>query len=273
MTKELSKRIITAAVLIPLVLVFTLWKNTLPFAVGICALAILGNWELTSLLKKASQPVNTGVAMAGAILIAVALILQPCEGWLLFICVLAGLIFVCFLTKMFTENPTESVATYISANIFAALFFPFFFCFIWFLRNIDKGSFWIIFLFVAIWVSDSAAYFVGTRFGKHKIVPKISPKKSLEGFIGGIVIGTLAAFLIYFIFLREAGLAFWQVLIITVDVVVAGVLGDLFESMLKRDAGVKDSGSIFPGHGGILDRLDSLLFAAPVLYVYLRAWL
>jgi phosphatidate cytidylyltransferase len=268
---ELSKRLITAAVLIPVVLFLTLWKNDVPFAIGIYLFAVLGNWEMQNILKKAGEPVQTPIAMLGAIFIPLCFYLE--EGWILFTFVLTALLMVCFLLKMFTQEPTQGVARYVSANLFAALFFPLFISFIWLLRSLESGGLWIIFLFCAIWASDSFAYFAGTRFGKRHVVPKISPKKSLEGFIAGLLGGTIVSVIFYFIFLRSADLAMWQLVIIALDVVVAGILGDLFESMLKRDAGVKDSGNFFPGHGGIYDRLDSLLIGAPVLYIYLRAWL
>ncbi|KIA90029.1 phosphatidate cytidylyltransferase [Kaistella jeonii] len=122
----------------------------------------------------------------------------------------------------------------------------------------------VFFLFILIWSSDTFAYFTGKFFGKHKMAPKISPKKTWEGFAGGVVLTLILGFFVekYFPELRGN----WMV--VGVLVAVFGPLGDLVESQLKRTFGVKDSGNIIPGHGGILDRLDSFIICAPVVYLY-----
>lgn len=127
----------------------------------------------------------------------------------------------------------------------------------------------ILALFVFIWVNDTGAYLVGTLFGKHRLNERISPKKSVEGFIGGIVFTVLASFA----FIRFVPVSpidsnlFWAVFALIVA--LFGTLGDMFESLIKRTYNVKDSGDIMPGHGGILDRIDSLLVAVPAVYLYL----
>lgn len=122
----------------------------------------------------------------------------------------------------------------------------------------------VFFLFILIWSSDTFAYFTGKFFGKHKMAPKISPKKTWEGFAGGVVLTLILGFFVekYFPELRGN----WMV--VGVLVAVFGPIGDLVESQLKRTFGVKDSGNIIPGHGGILDRLDSFIICAPVVYLY-----
>ena len=125
----------------------------------------------------------------------------------------------------------------------------------------------LIGLFIIIWSSDVFAYLVGSWIGKHKLFERISPKKSWEGSIGGLVFAMLAAYLLS-LFYKQFSLAEW--LIFAVIVVVFGALGDLVESMLKRQAGVKDSGTLLPGHGGVLDRFDAVLFATPFVFVYVN---
>ena len=135
------------------------------------------------------------------------------------------------------------------------------------LGQIHAGRGWkaTVYLIASIVVSDSMQYYTGRAFGRHPLAPAISPKKTIEGAIGGLVFGTA--------FIAIAG---WYLFALTpsgtipfgVTVVVAGILGDLFESRLKRAASIKDSSSLIPGHGGVLDRIDALLFAAPVFYVY-----
>ena len=125
----------------------------------------------------------------------------------------------------------------------------------------------IIGIFILIWVNDSFAYLVGRTFGKHKLFERVSPKKTVEGFMGGFIFAIIASYFLY-LYSNELTLPQWAIL--AVVVVIAGTLGDLVESKFKRMAGVKDSGAILPGHGGLLDRLDSLVFAAPFAYLTLQ---
>lgn len=120
-------------------------------------------------------------------------------------------------------------------------------------------------IFIMIWCNDTFAYICGKLFGKHKLYEKISPKKTIEGFIGGALFTQIAAFLIFRYMEIEASLVFWMCTALGISVI--GTIGDLIESKYKRQAGVKDSGSIMPGHGGILDRFDSILFAAPFIFL------
>lgn len=121
--------------------------------------------------------------------------------------------------------------------------------------------------FILIWVNDSFAYLVGKNFGKQKLFEKISPKKTVEGFLGGLFFSCVAS---YFIATFTQTLTFTNWLILSIIISVFGTIGDLIESKFKRQAKVKDSGMIMPGHGGLLDRLDSIIFAAPFIYLFLR---
>ncbi len=133
--------------------------------------------------------------------------------------------------------------------------------------NDDFVKFLIIGIFLLIWVSDSFAYIVGRLLGRTKLFPRVSPKKTVEGALGGLVFALATAYLLA---KYEPIITPWQWLVLAAIIVVAGGLGDLVESKLKRAAGVKDSGAILPGHGGMLDRLDSLVFAAPFAYLTLN---
>ncbi|WP_299890040.1 phosphatidate cytidylyltransferase [uncultured Lacinutrix sp.] len=121
--------------------------------------------------------------------------------------------------------------------------------------------------FIIVWVNDTFAYLVGKNFGKQKLFPSISPKKTVEGFLGGLLFACIAS---YFIFTYTETLTFNNWLILSVIISFIGTIGDLIESKFKRQAGVKDSGVIMPGHGGLLDRFDSVIFAAPFIYLFLR---
>jgi phosphatidate cytidylyltransferase len=132
------------------------------------------------------------------------------------------------------------------------------------LVNLPHGKNWLILLTVITVFSDSAAYFAGRKFGRHKLAPAISPGKTFEGLLGGLV-GSVAAAVIVTL-LAFPGVPVAKMILLTIFLSLVGVMGDLTESVIKRTMGVKDSGNILPGHGGVLDRLDSLMIAAPVLF-------
>jgi phosphatidate cytidylyltransferase len=136
------------------------------------------------------------------------------------------------------------------------------------LRGLDNGRNWVFLAVFASWGSDSAAYFIGSAFGKHKMAPAISPKKSWEGCIGGAV-GAIAVSLLFLLntpLQLSAHVNWLQLVIIGLLVSIFGQVGDLVESLFKRNTGAKDSGNIFPGHGGMMDRIDSLVFAVILVY-------
>lgn len=128
----------------------------------------------------------------------------------------------------------------------------------------QSSPWWLMYLFLLVWGADSGAYFVGRKFGKKKLVPNVSPNKSVEGLYGGIVTSMLIVTAVALLYLDMTWPELILFLILSVVTVFSSVLGDLFESMIKRRAGIKDSGRILPGHGGVLDRIDSLLAAAPI---------
>lgn len=128
---------------------------------------------------------------------------------------------------------------------------------------------WILFLLVVVWINDTFALITGKTMGRHKLSPQVSPNKTVEGALGGIIAGVMAGF----IYNKVSGLGMtpFAVAGLSIAIGVAGIIGDLIESVIKRSAGAKDSGSIIPGHGGALDRIDSLIFPIPLIYYFL-AW-
>ena len=145
------------------------------------------------------------------------------------------------------------------------LYIPLLLSFIILMRNSDDGMRWVLLLLCVVFSGDTAALYVGTLIGRHKLAPAISPGKTVEGSIGGLTAGLLIGLLAKYFMLPGIGWAATAVFCIIVG--AAAQLGDLFESSLKRASNVKDSGTILPGHGGVLDRIDALLFAAPVAYL------
>lgn len=126
------------------------------------------------------------------------------------------------------------------------------------------SAWWLLYVFLLVWCADSGAYFVGRKLGRRKMAPNVSPNKSMEGLAGGLITGLLFVVIISVFKLQLTGAALIAFVALSALTILASVLGDLFESMLKRRANVKDSGTILPGHGGVLDRIDSLLSATPI---------
>ncbi len=171
-------------------------------------------------------------------------------------------IFTPFLIVLFnpTKNPFHAVANYLLIAIYISL--PLFSLNILAFAEGDYNPLLLLSFFILLWVNDTGAYIVGVNFGKKRLFERISPKKSWEGFWGGLTL-TIATSYLLFLWVHEGSLVLW--LITGFVISVFATLGDLVESMLKRSANTKDSGTILPGHGGVLDRFDGALFAAPVM--------
>lgn len=259
------KRIATALVLIPLALlgVFKLDQNY--FAVCAAALCMIGAYEWGAFCDL--KPVFYRILYAVTYLLPfLAIWLYKDDKAFVFSLLLLNLIFwLCAFFWMYryskSEQPVDlsnmaKLATgYMTiAPMWLALF------------SIQSVSPWIIiWLFFIIWGADSGAYFVGRKFGKKKLAEKLSPKKTMEGVYGGVVTSAIIAVVgIYLLKIEVRTIPYWVVLAIIT--VLFSIAGDLFESMLKRLKGIKDSGSIFPGHGGVMDRIDSLTSAAPLFF-------
>lgn len=178
-----------------------------------------------------------------------------------------GLLFVGFsLLFLFRVRSIDTAAREVAFALLAFLYIPFMLMHLVQLRLTPYGIQWLFVIMLIVMTNDSAAYYTGSAFGKHRLYPLVSPKKSIEGACGGLIGGLCGALLAKFTFFPH--LSFGDAAITALVIGVVGQAGDLFESLLKRSFGVKDSGTIIPGHGGVLDRLDSILFAAPITYYY-----
>lgn len=176
--------------------------------------------------------------------------------------VLTGLL-VFFLLMVINRNRTDIFRT---AYLFSgALYIGFGFSYMIQMRWMTDGLLWSLFVLGVIWAGDTGAYFVGRKFGKRKLCPEISPNKTVEGSAGGLILSVVVGLLIASVIPGQK----WQSsLALALLIAVAGQLGDLVESAIKRTTGVKDSGGLLPGHGGVLDRFDSLLFALLVIHLF-----
>ncbi len=179
--------------------------------------------------------------------------------------------FVLFAWDVFANKELHAVEK-ISYSMFSLMYIPLLLSFLYLVRTLEHGKFLLIILYGCIWLTDSAAYFLGVKFGKHKNIFHSSKNKSIEGFIAGIITAFISAYLlnqlVYLIFGYFVLYSWKDIVALGIIVGFLGQLGDLLESNLKRDFGVKDSSNLIPGHGGILDRFDSLLISAPFLYFY-----
>lgn len=146
------------------------------------------------------------------------------------------------------------------------LYIPYLLSYVLLINRLTEGTQWLFFILLVIAADDIAAFYCGRKFGRHKLYPEVSPKKTIEGSLGGLVASLVVGMLYSTVLL--SGTRMWEIMLVSGILGVAGQLGDLVESMIKRSSGRKDSSSLLPGHGGILDRLDSLLFAIPVTFFY-----
>lgn len=262
---NLLRRALTALVVLPLLL-FALLRGPALLGVSIVALAVLlGLFEFYALLaKRGLEPFRkTGLLLAGLIFLEE---LRPLGLGAPLWPLVAVLLLTAALRRAGDLERTvpSSAGTFLGATYLGALGGAM--AGLLLLAPAAQGGFRLLLLLGIVMVSDTFAFFVGHALGRHRLAPALSPGKTVEGALGGLVGGALGAWLVRALGLP--GLPLRHALLLGVTVAAMGIIGDLLESLLKRWAGVKDSGNLFPGHGGMLDRLDSLLFGAPVLYYY-----
>ena len=184
--------------------------------------------------------------------------------WLLLAFVLAILLFS--LVSLFRIKDIRESAVNVALLFLGILYVPFLLSHLGLIRMLPNGIQWIFLLMLIVMAGDTGAFYIGSTIGQRKLYPLVSPKKSVEGALGGLIGSLVGAFIAKATFFVE--LSIYDCIAAALLLGCLGQLGDLFESMLKRSFGVKDSGKIIPGHGGMLDRLDSILFAAPAAFFY-----
>ncbi|MFE0808717.1 phosphatidate cytidylyltransferase [Streptomyces sp. NPDC058794] len=232
--------------------------------VGVVAVAVVvGLWELTKRLdeRKGVKAPLVPLAIGGAAMVVAGYVRGSEGAW-----VAMALTALAVLVWRMTEPP-EGYLKDVTAGLFAAFYVPFLATFVAMMLMADDGAWRVLTFLVLTVVSDTGAYAVGWRFGKTKLAPRISPGKTREGLLGAVAFA-MAAGALCMQFAIDGG-TWWQGLLLGLAVAVSATLGDLGESMIKRDLGIKDMGTLLPGHGGIMDRLDSLLPTAPVVWLLL----
>jgi len=210
--------------------------------------------------------VNPWMGLFGAVLLFLCSFLYASGIWHYHIFSIYGsFVVLTFIYELFRHNanPINNWAYFLLGQLFIALPFSLL-NFILFIDNWQPIL--LLAVFITIWVNDTGAYLIGVTFGKHRLFERISPKKSWEGFVGGAIAALVSGY-VFSLFIPQVSLINW--LVISEIIVVFGTFGDLMESLLKRTLEVKDSGNVIPGHGGLLDRFDSMLLAGPVVFLYL----
>lgn len=262
--RNLALRVVSAAVLFPLAVWLT-FLGGLPFALLAGAASAVAAAELVLMFGGIGLGEALGIAVAGAIPFAAAYgegseLLPDWSGL-----ALAGATVVLLSVFLFRREPLERIPRAMSLVVLSWVWCGLLIASLVAVR-IRFGVPWVILAFVVTWANDTAAYFAGHTFGRHRMYERISPKKTWEGFAGGVV-GSIAGALVVRWLLLPDTLTVGAAAVVGLGAAVLGPLGDLAESMMKRAAGVKDSGRTIPGHGGLLDRIDALLFVAPWIYV------
>jgi phosphatidate cytidylyltransferase len=267
------KRWITSLVLGPFVIAVLVLGGVTGLAALVCVVAVSAMREYLRIMCK--WPEDSGAQIFKIISYAscLALVMLACLGsWKLefFVLILNMLGLAVFTLWGFPRY--HDIAGLAAKQVFGIVYIPVSLAALVFIRQMDGGQFWIIWLLIVTFINDTGAFYTGTFFGRTRLAPHISPNKTIEGSLGGIVSAMTAGFVFSLVFFHDLNLA-----LITVPgaclMAVAGQVGDLFESAMKRAIHLKDSGHILPGHGGMLDRIDGLLFSVPVLYIFLAALL
>jgi len=258
----LGQRVLSAAILIPLAALLA-YLGGWWFFVAIAAIILMAIYEFYQLtIAGGYHPaVPVGILFGLGLLLAARLPqLSLAEPLITIILVLSLIWHLAAYEMKLTDKPTGDWALTVAGALYLGWMGHLFLR----LRDLPNGLWWIILVCVPIWVGDTGAYLVGVKWGKHKCCPRLSPKKSWEGTVAGWVTGALSTVVIW----QLIGLPLAQGFILGLLLSVITPLGDLAESMFKRQVGVKDSGNLIPGHGGALDRIDSLLFSVPIVFYY-----
>ncbi|MGD0611794.1 MAG: phosphatidate cytidylyltransferase [Anaerolineales bacterium] len=265
----MAKRILVAFVLLAIGIPAIIFGG-LPYFLLILLFIGMAAWEYVIIFRAVLFSPSMWLTVGGVLLLLFVRNYFPAAAG----AVLSLLVLAAMALHLFTyEFGRNQAATDFAVTLGGIVYLGWIGAYLLDLRNLPRGFLWLLLVLGTVWLSDAAAYFIGSRFGKHQLSPRLSPKKTWEGFWAGVLVGTLACLGLALLWHRVAGLAVtaWQGAILGLVLSTLPTLGDLGESMIKRQAGFKDSSNIIPGHGGFLDRVDSWLWAA-VLGYFLIVW-
>ena len=261
-----KERVISAIVLVILLLGFLIVGN-IPLFLAVLALSVIAFFEMTKATKVHTDKLN-GLEIVGVL---------GCLGYygtvyftgLSTYVILVFILTIAFMMMVYVFSFPKFHANQITGAIFSFMYAPVMLSFLYLTRQLEGGVYFVWLTFIGSWICDTCAYLVGVKIGKHKLAPVLSPKKSIEGSVGGIV-GAAIVGVIYALVLTKMqlvpGKMLWIYPVITTVCSLFSQVGDLAASGIKRNHEIKDYGKLIPGHGGVMDRFDSVIFIAPIIY-------
>lgn len=268
----LAKRVLVVVILLPIGLAM-IWLGGWAYTLMVALILGLAAREYVQIFRRGGYQPSGVIVMAGTLALAVGRMFDQFESapWIVSALVLVSMSFHLFAY----ERGRDQAGTDFAISLAGTLYFGWIGGYLISLRELPEGMWWVLLALPAVWLADSGAYFVGRAIGKHRLSPRLSPKKTWEGYFGGVLVGILGtAGLAYLWGLwsgAESAITPLNGAILGLVLSVITPLGDLGESMFKRQVGVKDSGNLLPGHGGAFDRIDTWLWAG-VLGYYVVVW-
>ncbi len=294
---DLRARILTAIVAVP-ILIFGIQSGGIIWTAIVALIVVAGSWEFYHFMEAKGLRGSKGLGTLGCV--ALAVVSSFSNEY--FVTLLLTVLLLAVFTRQLRKPDISTAITGVSVTVFGIVYVGWLTCHLIWIRNLGSelqlkyfsaaaaspqmdpdflavGRFYLYLAVACTFLADTGGYFGGRAFGRHKLAPSISPKKTWEGFAGSVVGAVVCALVVRRVFLHvyagepfKADFPYAHCVIVGVLVAVSGLMGDLFESMLKRDAQVKDASGLLPGHGGFLDRLDSINFAVPVTYYYVKLY-
>jgi phosphatidate cytidylyltransferase len=273
-------RFLSGLVGIPLLIILVFVNQGMPFVVGLGLISIIALWEFYSGVRRTGAEPQEWVGFACAFLFLYAA-RDEFRANLSMPAVLTFFVIATLTVELLQKNrsPIKNLGSTFLGVIYVGWLFSYLvainsvgvkdgfrFAVVPVGMSVRCGAWLVLYIIFVVWASDTGAYLIGRKWGKHHLAPKLSPGKSWEGFAAGMASAMVMSLLMGL----AVGAVWWHLVILAVGIGIAGLVGDLAESAMKRDLGIKDFGSILPGHGGALDRFDGLLFAAPLFYYYIK---
>jgi phosphatidate cytidylyltransferase len=257
------KRWLTGLILAPLLVIVIVFCKEAVFSAVVILFILGGVWEYNNMVFGKGFASEKIEGLIFAIIIPLFVFFENNQYLL---AVLAFSVLLVFILFLWSNKESNFDVLSVDKVVFGLMYIPFLMSYFISLRMMEKGVLWVLFVLVLAFAGDIAALYAGKTFGKHKLIPLISPGKTVEGVIGLILGSTVACLIFSYYLLPQVSLIHIAILAFVGSII--GQLGDICESAIKRNYGLKDAGSLLPGHGGILDRLDCLIFIAPFVYYY-----
>ena len=270
----MKKRIISAVIFVALWTIILLVDNNIFDTAVVVFLSIVATYEYFKAFRNIGYNPISWIGYLGCLALFLMGGIIPEEYKLMLIKVIIPVGLISAFAYIIIGNVRRTIID-VAITVFSLLYIPVMFSFMKLILNLENGRFYILYVFCGAFISDTFAFLVGSKFGKTKLAPEISPNKTVEGSIGGIS-GVILSFIVITLVGKykygiDGNVFYWTLVGIAAS--VAGQFGDLTASAIKRYCKIKDFGNIMPGHGGILDRFDSLMFVAPIVYLFIKIYI